>query len=227
LILSEARELVASGAVELNIIAQDITAYGRDLSPKISLARLLEELAEIGRLHWIRLLYLYPSGIDEQLIETIGRSEKIVHYFDIPLQHVNPQILKAMRRPHSKDQIRRLIEKLRHRLPDCVLRTTLIAGFPGETDARFKELLDFVRWALFDNLGCFTFYPEAGTPAPVIARINAAMGETMKSAEGAAALARFGQELEVVSAEAFAPTVKADWERYRVIVQASGFKAED
>jgi len=170
LIISEAKELVASGAVELNIIAQDITAYGRDLARKIYLPQLLEKLAAIPRLNWIRLLYLYPSGIDERLIETIARSEKIVHYFDIPLQHVNSQILKAMRRPHSKDAIRRLIENLRTRLPDCVLRTTLIAGFPGETDARFRELLDFVKWARFDNLGCFTFYPETGTAAAKLPR---------------------------------------------------------
>jgi ribosomal protein S12 methylthiotransferase len=165
LILAEARELAASGAVELNLIAQEVTAYGRDLKPKDALPRLLVKLEKIPRLCWIRLLYLYPSGINDKLIETVARSEKIVHYFDVPLQHINPQILKAMRRPHSKDAVRQLIENLRTQLPDCVLRTTFIVGFPGETDARFNELLDFVNWARFDNLGCFTFYPENGTPA--------------------------------------------------------------
>ena len=165
LILAEARELVASGAVELNIIAQDITAYGRDLPGKVTLPALLTTLAKIPRLKWIRLLYLYPSGINDRLIETVASCNKILHYFDIPLQHVNPQILKAMRRPHSKDRICTLIERLRAKMPHCVLRTTLILGFPGETDAHFNELLDFVKWARFDNLGSFTFYPEQGTPA--------------------------------------------------------------
>jgi ribosomal protein S12 methylthiotransferase len=165
LILAEARELVASGAVELNIIAQDITAYGHDIGIKDALPKLLTDLAKIPRLRWIRLLYLYPTGISEKLIEAIADSDKILPYFDIPLQHINPQILKAMRRPHSKDKIRRLIETLRNRVPDCILRTTFIVGFPGETDARFNELLEFINWARFDNLGCFPFYPEHGTHA--------------------------------------------------------------
>jgi ribosomal protein S12 methylthiotransferase len=165
LVLAEARQLVASGAVELNIIAQDITAYGHDLKVKDALSQLLTDLAKIPRLRWIRLLYLYPTGITERLIETVADSDKILPYFDVPLQHINPQILKAMRRPHSKDKICRLIENLRTKIPGCVLRTTFIVGFPGETDARFNELLEFINWARFDNLGCFTFYPEQGTPA--------------------------------------------------------------
>jgi ribosomal protein S12 methylthiotransferase len=165
LILTEAKELVASGAVELNIIAQDITAYGRDLNIQNALPKLLTDLAKIPRLRWIRLLYLYPTGITERLIETVGACDKILPYFDVPLQHINPQILKAMRRPHSKDKICRLIETLRTKIPGCVLRTTFIVGFPGETDAHFNELLAFLKWARFDNLGCFPFYPEQGTPA--------------------------------------------------------------
>jgi ribosomal protein S12 methylthiotransferase len=170
LILAEARELVASGAVELNIIAQDITAYGYDIGIKDALPKLLVELAKIPRLRWIRLLYLYPTGITERLIETVADCDKILPYFDVPLQHINPQILKAMRRPHSKEKIIRLIENLRARIPNCILRTTFIVGFPGETDARFNELLDFVKWANFDNLGCFPFYPEQGTPAAELPR---------------------------------------------------------
>jgi ribosomal protein S12 methylthiotransferase len=165
LVLAEAEELVASGAVELNIIAQDITAYGSDINVPNALPKLLTGLAKIPRLRWIRLLYLYPTGITERLIETVGACDKILPYFDVPLQHINPQILKAMRRPHSKDKIRRLIENLRTRIPGCALRTTFIVGFPGETDARFNELLKFIDWARFDNLGCFPFYPEQGTPA--------------------------------------------------------------
>jgi ribosomal protein S12 methylthiotransferase len=165
LVIAEAEELVKSGAVELNIIGQDITAYGRDLENQNNLPDLLSELAKVPQLRWIRLLYLYPSGIDKRLIETVAGCEKIVHYFDIPIQHINPQILRQMRRPHSKDRIYRLIENLRTKLPDCTIRTTLIVGFPGETEARFNELLKFVRWARFDHLGCFTFYAEKGTPA--------------------------------------------------------------
>jgi ribosomal protein S12 methylthiotransferase len=165
LVLSEAGELVSVGAVELNIIAQDSTSYGRDLKIKNSLAALISELEKITGLSWIRLMYLYPTEIDDKLIETIAQSEKIVHYLDIPIQHVNNTILKAMRRPDSKDQLKRLIEKLRRAMPDIILRTTVIVGFPGETDHQFVELLDFIKWAKFDALGCFSFYPESGTAA--------------------------------------------------------------
>jgi len=165
LVLAEAAELVSAGVVELNIIAQDTTYYGRDLKIKNGLANLLTELEKIGDLTWIRLMYLWPAGIDEKLIETIAKSKKVVHYLDVPIQHVNNKILKAMRRPDTKDHLQKLIEKLRWSLPDIILRTTLIVGFPGETEQQFAELLDFVRWAEFDALGCFQFYPEAGTPA--------------------------------------------------------------
>ena len=165
LVLAEAAELVSAGAVELNIIGQDTTYYGRDLKIKNDLAGLIGKLEKIAGLSWIRLMYLYPVGIDDELIETIARSEKIVHYFDVPIQHINNKILRAMRRPDTKDRIRRLIENLRSRLPDCLLRTTLIVGFPGETNRQFDELLDFIKWAEFDALGCFKFYPESGTDA--------------------------------------------------------------
>jgi len=110
-------------------------------------------------------MYLYPAGIDGRLIETIANSEKIVPYLDIPIQHISDTILKSMRRSDTKDSIRRLIENLREAMPDIVLRTTMIVGFPGETDRQFEELLDFIGWAQFDALGCFRFYPEAGTDA--------------------------------------------------------------
>ena len=165
LVLSEADELVSIGAVELNIIAQDSTSYGRDLKIKNSLAGLISELDNIAGLSWIRLMYLYPTEIDDKLIDTIAKSKKIVHYLDIPIQHINNTILKAMRRPDSKDQLKRLIEKLRAAMPDIILRTTVIVGFPGESDQQFAELLDFIKWAKFDALGCFSFYPESGTTA--------------------------------------------------------------
>ncbi len=186
LVLAEAAELVSAGAVELNIIGQDTTYYGRDLKMnpvrsktpdacsllagtsngvKNGLAALVRELEKIAGLAWIRLMYLYPAGIDDELVEAIAGSKKIVHYFDVPIQHINNKILKSMRRPDTRERICRLIENLRSRLPDCSLRTTLIVGFPGETDRQFNELLDFIKWAEFDALGCFRFYPESGTGA--------------------------------------------------------------
>jgi ribosomal protein S12 methylthiotransferase len=165
LVLAEAEDLVSAGAVELNLIAQDTTSYGRDLKIKNGLAALLKEFEKITDLSWLRLMYLYPTGIDHGLIETLSESEKVVHYFDIPLQHVNDEILKVMRRPDKKDKLQRLIEDLRLAMPDIVLRTTMIVGFPGETNRQFEEMLDFVKWARFEALGCFKFYPESGTAA--------------------------------------------------------------
>ena len=164
-VLAEATELVSAGVVELNVIAQDTTYYGRDLKIKNGLATLVREIDKITDLAWIRLMYLYPAGIDERLIDTIAKGEKIVHYLDIPIQHINGIILKAMRRPDTKERLSRLIEKLRSAMSDIVLRTTLIIGFPGETDRQFAELMDFVKWARFDALGCFKFYAESGTAA--------------------------------------------------------------
>jgi len=165
LVLAEATELVSAGVVELNIIAQDTTNWGRDLKIKNGLSKLMKKLEKISGLKWIRLMYLWPSGINDQLIKTILNSEKIAHYLDIPIQHVNDKILKSMRRPDTKEQLKRLIEKLRGAMSDIVLRTTLIIGFPGETDQQFAELLEFIKWAEFDALGCFKFYAESGTAA--------------------------------------------------------------
>lgn len=165
LILDEAAELVSAGVVELNIIAQDTTNYGRDLKIQNGLGELIKGLEKIAGLSWIRLMYLYPARVTNQLIEIIAKSEKIVHYFDIPIQHINNKILKDMHRPDTKESICSLIENLRTTIPDAVLRTTLIVGFPGETDQQFNELLDFVKRAEFDALGAFKYYPESGTVA--------------------------------------------------------------
>ena len=165
LVIAEADELVSAGVVELNVIAQDSTNYGRDLKIKNGLSALLRELEKIADLTWLRLMYLYPAGIDGELIEVIANSDKILHYLDVPLQHVNDKILKSMRRPDTRDKLQHLIENLRLAMPDIVLRTTLIVGYPGETNRQFEELMDFVRWARFDALGCFKFYPESGTSA--------------------------------------------------------------
>jgi ribosomal protein S12 methylthiotransferase len=169
MILAEAAELAEAGVVELNIIAQDTSYYGRDLKIKDGLATLLVELGKIAGPQWLRLMYLYPVGFTEKLIETITVSKKIVHYLDIPLQHINNEILKAMRRPDSKEDICRLIENFKKIMPDVVLRTTLIVGFPGETDEQFEELVEFVKWVRFDALGAFKYYAESGTDAAEMA----------------------------------------------------------
>ena len=165
LVLDEAAELVSSGAVELNLIGPDTTVYGSDLKHKGGLAALLRGMEQIDGLAWIRLLYAYPTGITDDLIETLAAGEKVVRYLDVPIQHVSDPVLRAMRRPDTSRSLRRLIERLRSAMPDIVLRTTAIVGFPGETEARFAELMAFVRRARFDALGAFPFYPEAGTPA--------------------------------------------------------------
>ncbi len=165
LVLAEAKELAESGVVELNIIGQDTTNWGADLKIKDGLALLAEELDKIDGLEWLRLLYLYPAGITERLIETIAKSKKFTHYLDIPIQHINDDILRKMRRPDSEEQICRLIEKLRKAIPEVVLRTTLIVGFPAETEEQFDQLVKFVKWARFDALGCFKYYQEQGTQA--------------------------------------------------------------
>ncbi len=165
LVLAEAKELAESGVMELNIIGQDTTNWGADLKIKDGLAILAESIEKIEGVEWLRLLYLYPAGITDKLIEVIARSKKITHYLDIPIQHINDDILRKMRRPDSEEQICRLIEKLRETLPDVVLRTTLIVGFPTETEQQFDQLAEFIKWARFDALGCFKYYAEQGTQA--------------------------------------------------------------
>lgn len=165
LVLAEAKELASAGVVELNLIGQDTSYYGRDLKAGAGLSGLLRELEKIDGPAWIRLMYLYPAGIDEELIETVAGGEKVVHYLDIPIQHINNRVLRAMRRSDTKEQIQRLIETLRRSIPDVTLRTTLIVGFPGESDRESAELVDFVSWAQFDAMGCFEYCREAGTSA--------------------------------------------------------------
>lgn len=165
MVLGEARELISSGAIELSLIAQDSNFYGRDLGLKDGLVQLIGELEKIDGLEWIRLMYLYPAGIDDVLIETMAKSAKVVPYVDMPIQHINNDILKSMCRADTKEHTVELIEKIRQHMPQAVLRTTVIVGYPGETEAQFEELLDFIRWARFDALGCFPFSAEPGTAA--------------------------------------------------------------
>lgn len=164
-LVEEARQLVQSGAKEISLIAQDSNFYGRDMKIEDGLIKLIGELEKVDGLEWIRLMYLYPAAVEDSLIDAIARNPKVVHYIDMPIQHINNQILRSMRRSDTKEHTTGLIERLRKRLPDAVLRTTVIAGYPGETEAQFEELLDFIRRAKFDALGCFPFFPEPGTVA--------------------------------------------------------------
>ena len=164
-IVEEAKMLVSGGAKELIVIAQDTTRYGIDLYKEYMLPKLLKELCKIDGLKWIRLHYCYPELVTDELIDVILGEEKICNYLDIPIQHCNDRILKLMGRRTNKAQITELIKKLRERIPDVVLRTSLIAGFPSETEEEFQELYDFVDEAKFDRLGLFAYSQEEGTPA--------------------------------------------------------------
>lgn len=163
-LLAEARQLVDSGVKELIVIAQDITRYGMDQEEPSSLAQLLKELCKLD-FHWIRLHYLYPEVITDELIDTIAREKKIVHYLDIPIQHCNDGILKAMRRRNTRAELEDLFERLRRAIPDLVVRTSLICGLPGEGEAEFEELCQFLREQKLQRVGVFQFSPEEGTLA--------------------------------------------------------------
>ena len=164
-IAAEAERLAADGAKELIVIAQDTTRYGIDLYGEYKLPELLKRLCRIDGVHWIRLHYCYPELVTDELIDTVAAEEKICSYFDIPIQHCNDKILKLMGRKTNKTQITELIEKLRKRIPDVVIRTSLIAGFPTETAEQFDELREFVTDTAFDRLGVFAYSREEGTPA--------------------------------------------------------------
>jgi len=165
-IVKEAERLRDQRVLEFNLIAQDSTVYGRDLGLTDGLAQLLERLAEVlPASSWIRVLYMFPGQITPRLIETMATYPQVLPYVDLPLQHAHPAVLRRMNRPADMDEVRRTLERLRQRLPDVCLRTTLIAGFPGETDAEFQTLLDFVNEQRFDRLGVFTYSHEEGTPA--------------------------------------------------------------
>ncbi|MBU5614298.1 30S ribosomal protein S12 methylthiotransferase RimO [Geomonas azotofigens] len=164
-LMAEAKTLVAGGVKELNLIAQDITAYGRDLPEQPSLELLVQELAKLEGLKWIRLLYAYPDGVRDSLIELIKNEPKVCKYLDLPIQHISDPVLKNMKRRSGEEEIRTLIAKLRREIPDIAIRTSLIVGFPGETNDDFKKLLQFVEETRFDRLGVFCYSREEGTPA--------------------------------------------------------------
>ena len=164
-LLAEAKALADQGVKELILVAQETTVYGKDLYGEKSLHKLLRELCKISKIQWIRILYCYPEEIYDELIQTIKEENKVCHYLDLPIQHASDAVLKRMGRKTSKAQLVEIIEKLRKEIPDISLRTTLITGFPGETQEQHEELKDFVDEMEYDRLGVFTYSPEEDTPA--------------------------------------------------------------
>ena len=164
-IIEEAKMLVKKGIREIIVIAQDTTKYGIDIYGEPKLPEVLQKISEIPEVKWIRFLYSYPEGVSDKLIEVVKNNEKICKYFDIPIQHISNRMLKMMNRKTSKEEIEELLAKIRKEIPNVVLRTSLMVGFPGETEQDFKELYEFVQNAKFDKLGTFMYSKEEGTPA--------------------------------------------------------------
>ena len=164
-LIDRATELASQGVKELILVAQETTLYGIDLYGEKSLHRLLDALNEIPGLYWIRIMYCYPEEIYDELIASIKRNDKVCHYLDMPIQHANSEVLRRMGRRTNKEDLIRIITKLREEIPDIALRTTLICGFPGETEQQHEELMQFVNDMEFDRLGAFTYSEEEGTPA--------------------------------------------------------------
>ena len=176
---AEAESLAKGGAKEIIVIAQNTTDYGIDIYGKRSLAKLLTELSKIEDIHWIRLHYAYPEGIDDELIRVVADNPKICKYLDIPIQHANDTVLRRMGRRCTKSEMLELFEKIRKEIPDVTLRTSVIAGFPGETDEQAEELCEFIKEIRFDRLGAFSYSREEGTPA---AKMDGQIDEDEKAA---------------------------------------------
>lgn len=185
-ILEEAKNLVNDGVKELILVAQETTLYGKDLYGEKSLYKLLNELQKIEDLHWIRIMYCYPEEIDDNLISAIKNNSKVLHYLDLPMQHASDEVLRRMGRHTTGEELADIIDKLREEIPDIALRTSLITGFPGETDEDFVTLMEFLNWAELDRVGVFTYSREEGTPAHDFAdqvddvTMNSRRGEAME-----------------------------------------------
>ena len=164
-LIRQAKELAEKGVKELILVAQETTMYGKDIYGEKSLHKLLKELCKIQGIQFIRIMYCYPEEIYDELIQTMKEEQKICHYLDMPIQHCNDAILKKMGRRTNKKEIQEIVTKLREAIPDIILRTTLITGFPGETEDNFEEMMEFVDEMEFDRLGVFPYSPEEGTPA--------------------------------------------------------------
>jgi ribosomal protein S12 methylthiotransferase len=206
-VLREARELAADGVRELIVVAQDTTYYGVDLYGRVRLAELLRELGEVEGLEWIRVLYAYPINFTEELVETLADSPRILPYLDLPLQHINDRVLRRMQRRVRRAEIEELIARLRSAIPNLTLRTTFIVGFPGETEAEFEGLCEFVREARFERAGVFPYSFEPGTPSarldghlpePVKEERRNRLMEAQQEVAFAWSRAQVGKEIEVI-----------------------------
>lgn len=164
-VLEEAHHLARTGCKEINLIAQDVTQYGYDLYKEFTLPKLLHQLGEVPEIEWIRILYFYPNRLTDEVIDAMASVPNVAKYIDIPLQHAHPDTLRRMKRPWDGDRYLKLFDKVRSRIPEVAIRTTYIVGFPGETEAEFNYLVDFVREAKLDRVGAFTFSREPGTPS--------------------------------------------------------------
>ena len=164
-IVDEAKTLAAQGVKEVVLISQDTSLYGRDLYKENKLPELLTAVSEVEGIEWIRFLYCYPERIGDELLDVMATNPKVCHYLDIPLQHADKSVLRGMHRPGDRETFEALIRKIREKVPDMIIRTTVMTGFPGETEEQFEELAEFVKTCRFDNLGCFAFSPEEGTVA--------------------------------------------------------------
>jgi len=206
-LVAEVRNLVAMGVVEVNLISQDTIAYGRDLEDRPDLAALVEAIAEVDGLRWVRLHYLYPERLTKRLVSVIAGHDKVLPYVDMPLQHAATPILKRMKRGHGGKRLRDVVDRLRSDVPDLVFRTSFIVGHPGERDEDFAELVDFVRWAEFDHVGVFLYSPEENTPSgemsdPVDEKIakrrHRELMRVQRPISRARGKARIGTELDVL-----------------------------
>jgi len=206
-VVAEVEELAARGVLEVNLVSQDTLAYGRDLERRSSLSALVKRIADVAGLKWVRLFYLYPEKLDDELIELIASHPKIVKYVDMPLQHAADDMLRRMRRGHGGKRLYDLVERLRSRIPDLVFRTAFIVGHPGETDAEFEELLELIRYAQFDRVGVFQYSDEPSARAfelagKVPAKVAAARARKLMSVQRNISKkklrALLGRELEVL-----------------------------
>ncbi len=210
-IVQEAENLARLGYEELIIIAQDTTRYGYDLYGKERLSELLTRLSEIKGIKWLRVHYMYPESITDSMIKAIKESGKIANYFDIPIQHIKDDVLKRMGRKTTKAEITALIKKLRTEIPDVTLRTSLIVGFPGETEDDFNELLDFIQWAKFDRLGIFAYSKEEGTAAE---KLKGHLPDTVKQERKQKAELAQGEILRDIQSQKIKTTVTVLTEGY-------------
>jgi len=210
-IIAEAKELAETGVREVILIAQDTTRYGYDLCGHEMLSELLGELAKIENLHWIRVHYMYPESITDSMIEVFANEPKVVKYMDIPIQHINDRVLKRMGRHNTKEETVELVKKLRKNIPDITIRTTLIAGFPGETEEEFSELMDFVSEAEFEKLGAFAYSVEEGTAA---ARLDCQLDDETKLARRDAVMQVQAQVSEKVQKKRLGKVVEVLCEGY-------------